>query len=170
MVRPEDAYEAILRVLRERGLEFELFRHRPVFTYDDAAAARDEAGFSGTEGKSLVLRSRDGYVVCTTLQGRRLDFRRVRAHLGGGKVRMATADELRAESGAEPGNAYPFGFDARVRILVDPAIYREEWVLFSPALPTATVQVRGCDLSSVFHDLPNQTEDVDVFVDDPGPR
>lgn len=47
---------------------------------------------------------------------------------------MASDEEL-AEVFAEPGNAYPFGFDACVRTIVDSAVYGQEWLLFSPCCP-----------------------------------
>ena len=153
----------IFRLLDRAGADYRVFRHRPVVTYADAEAARHEAGFVGAEGKSLVLRAGDTFVVYTTLAGRRLDLRRVRARLGRGRVRLATPDELRERFGAEPGNAYPFGFAAGVQVFVDPSIYAEEWVLFSPGILTATVQVRGRDLPRVFRGLPNPTEEVDDF-------
>ncbi len=140
-----------------------MFHHRPVRTYDDAAQAREEAGFVGTEGKCPVLRVGDGLAVCTTLQGRRVDLDRLRDHLGVRKVRLATPDELRTHLAAEPGNAYPFGFDSSVRIIVDPAVYAEEWLLFSPALATVTVQVRGRDLRWLFRGLSNLTEELPPF-------
>ena len=77
--------------------------------------------------------------------------------LGVKKVRLAGEDELREEFGAQPGAAYPFGFAPAVPILIDPAIYDEEWLLFSAALPTVTLQIRGTDLRAVFDSLPNPT-------------
>ncbi len=160
----DEAHAAVLRLLDQHRVEYKLFHHRPVRSYDDAALAREEAGFAGTEGKCLVLRVEDGFAVCTTLQGRRVDLGRVRCHLGGDKVRLATPDELRRHFGAEPGNAYPFGFDAAVRIVVDPVVYAEEWLPFSPALPTATIQVRGRDLARLFRGLPNPTDELPIFT------
>ena len=163
MGAPPDPYDAILRLLAAQRAEHRVFRHRPVLTYADAEAVRREAGFVGTEGKCLVLKVGAGFAVYTTLQGRRVDFRRIRAHLGGVRVRLATPDELRSAFGAEPGNAYPFGFGADVRVFVDPGVYGQDWLLFSPAFPTATVQVRGRDLPRVFRSLPNPTEEVTTF-------
>lgn len=152
------AYENVLKVLDEHGVDYRLFHHRPIRTYEDSRAVQDEAGFFGTEGKCVVLRADADFVVYTTIQGNRVDLDRIRDHLDASKVRMAWPEELRAHFGVNPGSAYPFGFDAEVRVFVDPAIYEQEWVLFSPALPTATVQVRGRDLRRVFGGLTNPTE------------
>ena len=159
MTDPRQAYETIIGLLDAQAVEYALFHHRPILTYEDAAAVANDAGFGGVEGKCLVLNVDGRFAVYTTLAGARVDFKRIRAHLGARKVRLATADELRTHFGAEPGNAYPFGFAADVRILVDPALYALEWVLFSPALHTATIQVRGADLPRVFRNLPNSVDE-----------
>ena len=150
-------YLTILQLLADHEAEYRPYRHRLILSYADAEAVRVEVGFAGVEGKCLVLRAGEGFAVCVTLAGRRVDLRRVRDRLGGAKVRLATAGELRDRFGAEPGNAYPFGFDAGVAILIDPDLFVAEWVLFSPALTTATIQVRGRDLARIFEDLPNRT-------------
>ncbi|HET7037345.1 MAG TPA: YbaK/EbsC family protein, partial [Thermomicrobiaceae bacterium] len=75
-------------------------------------------------------------------------------------LRIASAEELREGFAAEPGAAYPFGFAAEVPIAVDPAIYDEEWLLFSAALPTVTVQIRGRDLRRVFAALANRVSEL----------
>lgn len=43
---------------------------------------------------------------------------------------------------------------------VDPQIYKVEWFLFSPVLPTKTVQAKGKDLKKVFENLPNKVTEV----------
>ncbi len=163
MKEPRAAYDAILRLLVEQRVEHRLFHHRPIRSYADSEAVRHEAGFAGAEGKCLVLKAGDDFAVYTTLAGQRVDFRRIRAHLGGVKVRLATPEELREHFGAEPGCAYPFGFEADVRVFVDSTIYGEEWLLFSPGLPTATIQVRGRDLQRLFRSLLNPTEETTAF-------
>jgi Ala-tRNA(Pro) deacylase len=142
---------------------FHLFVHRPIRSYDDAELARQESGFVGTESKSMVLRSGDDVFVYLTLAGNRTDLKAIRAHVGGPKPKILTAEELAERFAAEPGAAYPFGFDADVRIYVDPAVYAEEWVLMSAVLPTETIQVRGQDLRAVFAQVPNRVEEVTTF-------
>ena len=153
------------RLLREHGVEHEVFDHRPVRDYADADAARREAGFAGTDGKSLVFRDRLGFAVFTTLVGRRADVPGLRAALGGGRLRLATAEELRREVGAEPGCAYPCGFAPEIRVVVDPAVYAEPWLLFSPGDPTRTVRLRGEDFRRLVAGLPNPVHEAPAAGD-----
>jgi len=148
----------ILGILDSAGAEYTRYEHRPVLTYDDIATVAAETGWQGTEMKNLVQKAGDDCVVYVTLQGTRADTKAMKKHLGTKKLRMASDEELAETFGAEPGNAYPFGFDESVRIIVDPAVYEQEWLLFSPCRPDQTVQVRAADLGKVFGSLPSPVE------------
>lgn len=160
---PEIARARMLAVLDEAGAEHKLFTHRPIRNFDDADLARQESGFEGTETKSMVLTSGDDVLVYLTLIGKRVDIKAMRAHLGGPKPKFASDELLASRFAAEPGAAYPFGFDEDVAIYVDPAVYGEEWVLMSAVLPTETLQIRAADLPKVFASLPNRVEEVSTF-------
>ncbi|MGC4105196.1 MAG: YbaK/EbsC family protein [Thermomicrobiales bacterium] len=156
----QQARTRVLDALDRAGATYHLFAHRPVMNYEDAELARQESGFTGTESKSMVLRSGDAFVVYVTLAGKRVDFKAMRAHIGGPKPKLVSDDELREHFGAEPGNAYPLGFDAAIPIYVDPEVFVQEWLLFSPAVPTETVQLRGADLRAVYTLLGNPLDEV----------
>lgn len=160
MSDPQIARARILDALDRAGATYHRFTHRPVMNYDDAELARQESGFIGTESKSMVLRIGDGFLVYVTVAGQRVDFKAMRAHLGGPKPKLVTDEDLRSHFGAEPGNAYPLGFDAAIPVCVDPEVLAQEWLLFSPAVPTETVQVRGEDLKAVYDLLGNPFQEI----------
>ncbi len=160
---PEAAKQRMIEVMDTVGADYKVYTHRPIRNYDDAELARQESGFFGTESKSLVLKSGEAVIVYVTLAGRRVDFKAVRAHLGGPKPKILGDEELWSRFAAAPGAASPFGFDVDVRTYVDPAIYDEEWVLLSLVLPTETVQIRGQDIRKVFAHVPNLVEEVTTF-------
>ena len=157
MVDLQVAYDTILRLFADADIPYQLYHHRPVLSYEEAELARQEVGFEGTEGKVVVCRIDDGFAVYVTMQGQRLDQRALKRLLGARKLRLATVDEVREAFGAEPGCAYPFGFAADIPIVFDRSIFDEEWMLFSAALPTTTIQVAGQDLRSLVSHLPNRT-------------
>jgi Ala-tRNA(Pro) deacylase len=164
MVDKGQIYKNIVQALTDAGAEFKVFEHRAALTYEDLAAVQQEAGFVGAEGKCLVVKSDNGFAVYVTLQGKKVDLAGLAAALGVKKVRLASAEELAEQFGAEPGCAYPFGFDSVVPIFVDPAIYGVEWFLFSPLYATKTVQVRGGNLPRVFSGLPNKIVEQDFTL------
>jgi len=157
------AYEKLLDLLESNQVEYKLFVHREALTWEDLAAVQKETGFFGTEMKCMVLKAGDKFIVYITIQGNRVNFDAIKETLGISKVRLSTTEELQEYFGAKPGCAYPFGFDAQYDIYVDPEIYEQEWMLFSPVVPTKTVQAKGADLRRVFDSLENHVQEVRNF-------
>ena len=156
MINQEPCYKNLISILDANDADYKLFEHRVALTYEDLQAVQKEAGFVGTEGKCMVLKSELGFIVYVTLQGKRVDLERIKNTLGAKKIRLALTKELKEYFGAEPGCAYPFGFSEQVDIYVDPNIYKQEWFLFSPVYPSKTIQVKGADLEKAFSSLKNK--------------
>lgn len=159
----QEIFQKLINLLDTSQADYKLYSHRSALTYDDLAAVQKEAGFFGTEGKCLVLKANDKFIVYVTIAGNKINFKRVGETVSAKNIRLATAEELKEYFVAEPGCAYPFGFAADIDIYVDPVIYQQEWFLFSPVLSTKTVQVRGADLKRVFSNLPNRVTEVTDF-------
>ncbi|MEW5805502.1 MAG: YbaK/EbsC family protein [Patescibacteria group bacterium] len=160
MVNPQKQYVKLIKLLDDNSVEYKLFEHRVALTYEDLAVVQKETGFFGTEGKCMVLKTDNDFIVYITLQGKRINMDVVKKVLDVSKIRLAIPEELKETFGTEPGCAYPFGFDEDIKIFIDPDIYKQEWFLFSPVLPTRTVQVRGVDLKKVFDNLKNSVQEV----------
>lgn len=163
MIDSEKTYLNLIRLLDESKVNYKLFTHKAALTYEDLAQAQKESGFFGTEGKCLVLKTEKRFIVYVTLQGQRVNFIKIKETLGINKIRLVNPEELKEYFGAEPGCAYPFGFSKDVDIFVDPTIYQQEWLLFSPVLSTRTVQAKGEDLKRVFDQLPNNIVEITNF-------
>lgn len=161
--RSQQAHAEILSQLDGVSAEYKVFTHRPIRNYEDAELARQESGFFGTESKSMVLKSGDAIFVYVTLAGRRVDFKAMRAHIGGPKPRILTDEELAEKMGAEPGSAFPFGFGPEIPICVDPEVFTQEWILISPAISTETIQMHGADLQKIYAGLENPITEVTTF-------
>lgn len=163
MVNQREVYQRLIDLLDKNQVEYKLFSHRAALTYEDLLEVQKETGFSGTEGKCMIVKLEDRFIVYVTLQGKRLDFDAIKESLKVAKIRLATPEELKEYFGAEPGCAYPFGFDKKIDIYTDPEIFKQEWFLFSPVFPTKTVQARGGDLTRVFDSLDNKVMEVVNF-------
>lgn len=163
MINPENAYLNLIRLLDENKVNYKLFTHKAALTYDDLAQAQKETGFFGTEGKCLVLKAGERFIVYITLQGKKVNFNKIKETLRTNKIRLASPEELKEYFGAEPGCAYPFGFLKDVDIFVDPEIYKQDWFLFSPVLPTKNIQAKGKGLKKVFDQLSNKITEVTNF-------
>ena len=163
MTDPSSACGKLINLLDSNHVEYRLFSHREALTWEELADAQKEVGFFGTEMKCMVLKAGDKLIVYVTIQGKRVNFDAIKEELNVIKVRLSTPEELNDCFGAKPGCAYPFGFDAQYNIYVDPKIYEQEWMLFSPVVPTKTVQARGSDLKKVFDSLENKVQEVTGF-------
>lgn len=160
MVDSQHIYENILQLLDSHSVEYKLFSHRAALTYEELAVIQQEEGFVGTEGKCMVLKCDDRFIVYVTLQGKKVNFDRIKELLGVKKVRLALKEELFEHFGAEPGCAYPFGFDSQYDLYVDTDVFDQGWFLFSPLFPTKTVQARGVDLKNLFENIPGKVTEV----------
>ena len=163
MIDPNTVYEKLIGLLDSNQVEYKLFSHREALTWEELEVVQKETGFFGTEMKCMVLKAGEKLIVYITLQGKRVNFDAIKERLDVNKVRFSTPEELNEYFGAKPGCAYPFGFDVQYDLYVDPEIYKQEWMLFSPVVPTKTVQAKGADLKKVFDSLENKVQEVTNF-------
>jgi hypothetical protein len=163
MIDPNKVFDNIISLLNQYTVEYKSFSHREALTWGELEAVQKETGFFGTEMKCMVLKAGDKLIVYITLQGKRINFDAIKERLAVNKVRLSTPEELDQYFGAKPGCAYPFGFDSEYDIYIDPAIYQQDWLLFSPALPTQTVQAKGTNLKVLFESLQNKVQEVTDF-------
>jgi len=163
MVNSDEIYNKLIGLLDQNKVDYKLFTHKEALTYDELALVQKETGFFGTEMKCMAMKAGDKFIIYITLQGNRVNFDQIKEKLETKKVRLSTPEELNEFFGAKPGCAYPFAFDDQYDIYLDPKIYDQEWLLFSPVFPTKTVQVKGTDLKRVFDCLENNVFEVTNF-------
>jgi Cys-tRNA(Pro)/Cys-tRNA(Cys) deacylase len=110
-----------LEALEASGLEFRTVRTRP------AGSADESAGLQGIELSALVRtivvrRGDDDYVFVLVPGGRRLDWPKLRAHLGVRRMSLPDADEAREATGYERGAITPLGAKRAWPVIADAAV------------------------------------------------
>jgi Ala-tRNA(Pro) deacylase len=132
-------------LLDEANVEYELLPH----PHTETAAAEAEAlGVEPEEvAKTLVLSTPAGYVRAVLPASERIDLRRVREHVEGGKrVHLATEDDLaRDYPDFELGAVPPFG-GGDDRVLVDSRLAARETVVLEAGSHEQSVRLRTADL------------------------
>jgi Ala-tRNA(Pro) deacylase len=103
----ESTFNSVESLLKQHGVSFEVLRHQPVFTSEEAAAGRGVALSTGA--KALICKVDNRFVMFVIPADRKLDSKRVRQALGIWALRFATPDELRELTGLTPGAVPPFG-------------------------------------------------------------
>ncbi len=79
--------------------------------------------------KSLLFKSKDGYVAAIVTGNRRVDVRKLEKSSGFKKLRLATPEEIRAFTGFEVGGVPPFVFYKLCPTYVDKEVMEREYVI-----------------------------------------
>ena len=98
-----------------------------------AGSAEESAALQGIELPALlrtivVRRGEDDYVFVLVPGGRRLDWPKLRAHLGIRRMSLPDADEARAATGYERGAITPFGARRAWPVILDAAAIEQRTV------------------------------------------
>lgn len=132
--------------LKEKGIEAR------VVTLDESTRtsqlAADALGCTVAEiAKSIVFKAVNGAVVVVISGDRRVDAKKVSAHLGL-KVGNADADSVKVLTGYPIGGVPPFPHDSGVKVLLDGSLNRFERVWAAAGTPNSVMnlaveQLRG---------------------------
>jgi Ala-tRNA(Pro) deacylase len=104
---PASVFERVETLLKQHGVAFQVLRHEPVYTSEEAARVRGTPLASGA--KALVCKGDDVFVMFVVPADRKLDSRAVRKAKGWRKLRFATREEVMELTGLAPGSIPPFG-------------------------------------------------------------
>jgi Ala-tRNA(Pro) deacylase len=100
-------FERIQGLLAEKSVVFDVLRHAPVFTSEEAAAVRGTPLGSGA--KALVCKADERFVMIVLPADRKLASKAVRKAAGVKSLRFADRDEVQKLTGLAPGSIPPFG-------------------------------------------------------------
>jgi len=147
------------------GIETETRWHAPVFTVEEAQAARGE--MPGVHCKCLFLRDKRGAMWLVVVEeNRRVDLKALAARLGAGRFSFGSADRLRRHLGVEPGTVTPFALinDAahEVRVALDAAMLAGGALHYHPLTNAATTRIAAKDLERFIAACGHRPEIVDL--------
>ena len=101
------AFERVSGMLKGKSIAFEVLRHAPVFTSEEAAAVRGTPLGSGA--KALVCKADEQFVMIVLPADRKLASKAVRKVAGLKSLRFASREEVEQLIGLAPGSIPPFG-------------------------------------------------------------
>lgn len=133
-------------VLDQAGVEYDVLSH------PHTERASDEAEALGLPpsavAKTLVLDAPEGHVRAVLPASERIDLRKVREHVEGGKdIHLASEDELASDyPDFELGAVPPFGGASRDRVLVDVRIAEQHTVVLEAGSHDRSVRLETADL------------------------
>src|SRR5258706_618175 len=100
-------FERLSHMLRGKNVDFEVLRHAPVFTSEEAAAVRGTPLASGA--KALICKADEQLVMIVLPSDRRLASKLVRKEMGIKSLRFASREEVEQLTTLVPGSIPPFG-------------------------------------------------------------
>jgi Ala-tRNA(Pro) deacylase len=136
----------LISVLDKAGIEYELLSHA------HTERASDEAEALGLPpsavAKTLVLDAPNGHVRVVLPASERIDLRKIREYVEGGKsIHLASEEELaRDYPDFELGAVPPFGGAGRDRVLVDARVAEQHAVVLEAGSHDQSVRIETTDL------------------------
>lgn len=125
----QSVFEQLEQLLQQRGAPFDVLRHPPVYTSQEAAAVRGVALASGA--KALVCKVDSAFRMFVLPADRKLDSRGVRRRHGYKSIRFADRDEVLQLTGLAPGSIPPFGSLFQLPTTCDPRLGENPQINFN---------------------------------------
>ncbi len=140
------AEERALEALAASGVEYEVIRHGPVNSLEEAAAARNVAP-SAVIKTMVVRRGEDDYLFVLVPGDRTIAWPKLRALLGVSRLSMPDAATAKAATGYERGTITPFGSLRAWPVIADERVTGRT-VSIGAGAPGVSARVHGDDLVS----------------------
>lgn len=141
----ENKINNVLETLRELGIEYELHRHPPLPTIDEAV--KYWKTMAATHCKNIFFRNHKGnrhYLVIIEHK-QNLAIHDLEKRLKQGKLSFASPKRLQKYLGVEPGSVTPFGLindtENHVHLFLDENLKQAEQISFHPNQNTASLIV-----------------------------
>lgn len=151
--------QKILAFLDENKIIYQSYEHKPVFTSEEAAAARGDISLH-QGAKAMVLKiinsqliinnSKSGlpdpdFVMAVLPGDRKIDFKKLRKYLVVKDLRFASAEEVERIVGVKIGAVSPFGNLSGLKVFLDESIRDNEEIVFNVGEHTQSVKMRLAD-------------------------
>jgi prolyl-tRNA editing enzyme YbaK/EbsC (Cys-tRNA(Pro) deacylase) len=141
------AVEDLTKALDDAGVQYDLLTHEHT---ESAAAEAQALGLPAEDvAKTLIVKTREGYLRVVLSASSRLDERKLRDLTGGRKedVRLATEDELRSDyPDFDLGAVSPIGGARADPVIVDGRVAARESVVLEAGSHEQSVRVAGADI------------------------
>jgi len=135
-------------VLDEAKVSYEVYTHPLAYTAQEIA---EKQHLSGKELAKVVMLEVDDQLVMGVLPGNlKVHVNTARANLHASALRLATEDEFTARfPECEVGAMPPFGNLFGLKVVVDPALEKDEYIYFNAGNHAQTVRMKYKDFAAL---------------------
>jgi Ala-tRNA(Pro) deacylase len=142
-----DCFDRVESLLKQHGIVFQVLRHEPVYTSEQAARVRGTPLASGA--KALICKGDETFVMFVLPADRKLQSQAVRRSRGWRKLRFASREEVMQMTGLAPGSIPPFGSLFGLPTLCDQRLGQNEVINFNAGDHGISVSMRYVDYLQV---------------------
>jgi Ala-tRNA(Pro) deacylase len=147
-----DAYARLIDLLEEHQAQYRLIDHPPEGRTEIVSAFRGHDPRDAA--KCMVLMIKLGkrttrYVLAVVPGDARVDLAAVKSLFGATYVSFASPDIAEELAGSVPGTILPIPFDARLELIVDPALLHSPVLYFNAARLDRSLALRTDDFVSI---------------------
>lgn len=139
--------EQIIELLNHHHLKYILKEHAPTPTSDDSARERGESKKIGA--KALLFKTDQIFTLCILPADRLIDSKKLKEILNIKKIRMATLEELKEHTSCDKGAVPPFGHLVNTNMIVDSALFEEEYMAFNAGSLTISIKMKTQDYKNI---------------------
>jgi len=117
-------FKRLQQLLTEAGARFRVVEHPLEGNSERVAAVRGTEVGQGAKAMICKLKNADFNVMTIVPGDCRVDLKKVAQHYGCAKAGLLSPEEATAQTGCAIGAIPPFSFDPKLRLLVDPELFR----------------------------------------------
>ncbi|HUD08246.1 MAG TPA: YbaK/EbsC family protein [Candidatus Saccharimonadales bacterium] len=136
-------YDAIIKLLKDNLINFEVLEHEPVFTSEQAAKVRGLSLDSGA--KSLLLKADKNFILVVLPGSRKIDSKKLKTKLGVKNLHFASPEDVELFMHCKIGACYPFGSVTKLDTYIDESLLDQASISFNPGVHTKSIKMDLAD-------------------------
>ena len=138
----------LLQLLREKGLDFQIHSHDPLFTVEDSEKHRGQ--INGSHSKNLFLKNKkNNFFLFSCDENAQVDLKKFSKSINAKNLSFANEKYLQEYLGIKPGSVSPYALlndgDNVVTFYMDEKLVKSDVVNFHPLINTSTISVKTRD-------------------------
>ena len=136
-------FDRLQELLQCCDVPFDVMRHEPVYTSEEAARVRDTPLASGA--KALICKADKSFVLIVLPADLRLASKEIRKHNAIRSLRFANKEEIQKLTGLAPGSIPPFGSLFDLPTWCDQNLQEQEQINFNAGDHTISISMKFAD-------------------------
>ena len=149
--RSEDSrivvYDQIINLLENNKIKYQVYKHKPVFTSEEAAAIRNTDLNQGA--KALVMSADNQPIIIVLPANLKVDMKKFKTSYNVKNLKMATPEEVEKITTVKIGAVPPFGNIFKIPLYVDEKLAENQTIVFNAGKHTKSIELNYKDYEQI---------------------